>query len=72
MGSHAQPGTPDLSALSPHLQKEWHFNDNLLLGGKVVKPQGHFRAKRECNKGPEGKPHIFTTVQHKTNGSNCP
>ena len=39
MGSHAQPGTPDLSALSPHLQKKWHLNDNLLLGGKVVKPQ---------------------------------
>ena len=72
-GSHAKSSTPDLSALSPHLQREWHPDNNVLLGGKVVKPQSHFRAKWECKNCPAGKPHIFsTTVQSRRNGSKCP
>ena len=38
MGSHVGPGMPDLSALSPHLQMDWHPDNNVLLGGRVVKP----------------------------------
>lgn len=43
-GSHAQPGTPDLIALSPHLQKQWHLENNLLFGSKVMKPHSCLRA----------------------------
>lgn len=72
-GRHAQPGSPDLSALSPHLQREWHPDNNVLLGGKVVKPQSGFRAKWECQHCPAGKPHIFyTSVQNRTRGTKCP
>ena len=73
MGSCAQPGTPDISALSPQLQREWHPDNNFLVGDKVVKPQSNFRAKWECKYCPAGKPHIFSAiVQSRTNGSKCP
>ena len=39
IGSHVGPSMPDLSALSPHLQMDWHPDNNVLLGGKGVKPQ---------------------------------
>ena len=70
---HTQPGLPDLNALSPQLQREWHSDNNLLLGGKVVKPKSRFRAKWECKSCPAGKPHIFyTSVYNRTAGSKCP
>ena len=59
--------------LSPHLQREWHPDNNVLLGGRVVKPQSRFRVKWECKNCPARKPHIFsTTVQSRTKGSRCP
>ena len=58
---------------APHLQREWHCDNNALLGGKVVKPKSGFRAKWQCNNCPAGKPHIFfTSVQKRTNGTKCP
>ena len=78
--TRAQPGkqhdrnfNPDISQLSPHLQQEWHPDNNALLGGVKVKPYSQRKVIWSCPNCPAGCPHIWTTtVANRTNGTNCP
>ena len=59
--------------IEPQLQREWHLDNNVLLGGKDMKPQSNIRAKRECKHCPAGKLHIFSTAMaNRANGTRCP
>ena len=65
--------SPDISLLSPKLQEQWHIERNRHLGAITVKPQSHIRAVWQCNKCPDGEPHIWTTtVKNRTQGRQCP
>ena len=65
-------GTPDLSELSPQLQRQWHPENNT-LGDIKVKPQSHKRVQWTCGRGPGGQPHIWVaTVQARTSSKGCP
>jgi len=35
---HLKPGLPDISALSPQLQQQWHPDNNAVLGSITVTP----------------------------------
>ena len=64
---------PDISMLSPELQRHWHVDRNRHLGAIKVKPNSTTRAVWQCNKCPDGQPHIWTAeVKGRTQGSQCP
>lgn len=64
---------PDISLLSPELQRQWHFNRNMHLGPIKVKPYSHIQALWQCNKCSTGQPHIWAArVAHRTGGTQCP
>ena len=68
-----KPGVPDISELSPHLQQEWHPDNNALLGGISVKPKSGRKVIWSCPNCPAGCLHIWTTtVASRTNGADCP
>ena len=68
-----KPHLPDISELSPHLQQQWHPDNNALLGGLKVTPQSHKRVLWSCPNCPAGCPHIWlAAVYSRMNGANCP
>ena len=68
-----KPDLPDISELSPHLQQEWHPDNNALLGNIRVRPQSGRKVLWSCPNCPAGCPHIWTTtVQRQTKGTQCP
>ena len=70
---YMQPGSPDISLLSPDLQQQWNVERNLHLGAVKVTPQNGIKAVWKCNKCPAGQPHIWTAaVYSRTRGSQCP
>ena len=72
-GEQSQSSLPDISELVPHLQQQWHSDNNALLGGIKVTPHSGRRVMWTCPNCPAGCPHIWITpVQSRTNGSNCP
>ena len=72
-GKQGKAIVPDISELSPHLQQQWHPDNNAWLGGIKVRPHSGKRVKWSCPNCPLGRPHIWeTTVQLRTSGSKCP
>jgi len=72
-GSCLQQGLPDISALRPDLQQEWHPDKNAVLGSIKVKPQSHMRVMWSCPDCPAGCPHVWeTAVYSRTRGTKCP
>ena len=68
-----KPGVPDISQLSPHLQQQWHPDNNALLGGITVKPKSHRRVMWSCPSCPAGCPHVWlAVVSQRTAGTECP
>ena len=67
------PAPPDISMLSPELQKQWHVDLNRHLGAVKVGPYSGTQAVWQCDKCPAGQPHIWTTtVKSRTHGTQCP
>ncbi|KAL3144681.1 hypothetical protein ABBQ38_001808 [Trebouxia sp. C0009 RCD-2024] len=65
------PQSPDISMLSPELQKQWHVDRNMHLGTIKVKP--HSKIPTVWNHCPVGQPHVWiATVQSRTRGTKCP
>ena len=70
---HHKLGLPDISELKPHLQQEWHPDNNALLGGVKVKPKSHRKVMWMCPNCPAGCPHIWSAkVADRTGGTECP
>ena len=70
---HHKSGLPDISELEPHLQQEWHPDNNALLGGIKVKPRSGRRVMWTCPNCPAGCPHIWlAVVSNRTAGTGCP
>ena len=70
---HFTPGVPDISQLSPHLQQEWHPDNNALLGGVTVKPKSNRRVMWSCPSCPAGCPHVWLAyISARTAGTECP
>ena len=68
-----KPDLPDISELSPHLQQEWHPDNNALLGSIKVTPKSGRKVLWSCPNCPAGCLHIWTTtVASRTNGADCP
>ena len=72
-GRHLEAGLPDISELNPHLQQEWHPDNNALLGSIKVTPKSGRKVLWSCPNCPAGCPHIWLAqVGSRTNGANCP
>ena len=72
-GKQSQSNLPDISELSPHLQQQWHPDNNALLGGIKVKPKSQIRVMWTCPNCPAGCPHIWSIrVAARTAGTKCP
>ena len=72
-GTHCKPDLPDISELKPHLQQEWHPDNNALLGSLKVTPKSGRKVLWSCPNCPAGCPHIWlASVKNRTRGSNCP
>ena len=70
---HSKPDLPDNSDLKPHLQQQWHPDNDILLGGVKVKPHSNRKVLWSCPNCPAGCPHIWlASVKDRTRGSNCP
>ena len=69
----SKSGLPDITALKPHLQQQWHPDNNSLLGSIRVKPKSGRKVLWSCPNCPADCPHIWlATVQSRTIGANCP
>ena len=72
-GKQSLSNLPDISELSPHLQQQWHPDNNALLGGIKVKPHSGRKVMWTCPDCPAGCPHIWSTrVFSRTAGTGCP
>ena len=72
-GKYLNVDLPDISQLSPQLQREWHPANNALLGGIKIKPHSNKKVMWSCPNCPAGCPHIWeTTVHERTEGTKCP
>ena len=68
-----KPDLPDIDDLSPHLQLEWHPDNDALLGGIKVTPHSNRKVLWSCSNCPAGCPHIWaSTVNNRTQGRKCP
>ena len=64
---------PDISLLSPVLQRQWDHANNAHLGDIVVKPYARRRVWWGCNQCPDGHPHVWEApVFSRSSGSSCP
>ena len=72
-GTHFKANLPDISELSPHLQQQWHPDNNALLGNIKVKPHSPRKVLWSCPDCPAGCPHIWlASVTSRTKGCSCP
>ena len=68
-----QQGGPDISLLSPALQKQWDHAANAHLGNIIIKAQSHRKVAWKCDACPDGHPHQWTTaVYSRTRDRGCP
>ena len=73
--TQAQPAAegPDISQLSPRLQRGWMHDRNKHLGSVAVKPHSHRKVWWSCPDCPDGHGHIWeATVKGRTEGRGCP
>ena len=69
----AQQERPDISLLSPVLQKQWDHAANAQLGNIVIRPHSHRKASWKCEQCPDGHLHQWTApVANRTKGRGCP
>ena len=65
--------SPDISQMSPELQREWLSDRNHHLGNKVVTRHNGCKVWWSCANCPDGHPHIWeATVNSRSYGSGCP
>lgn len=70
--THQQQG-PDISQLSPLLQRQWDHAKNAHLGSILVKVHSRHKVWWSCDQCPMGFVHSWvTTVTHRSYGSSCP
>ena len=68
-----QMASPDISLLSPLLQRQFHPVKNVHLGGTVVKPHCNTKRWWQCDQCPDGHPHEWEArVCDRTRGRACP
>ena len=73
MSNVQQSSSPDISLLSPLLQRQWHHAKNAHLGDTVVKPHTHRKMWWTCDHCPDGQPHEWeATVNNRSSGTGCP
>ena len=64
---------PDISLLSPALQKQWDHATNAHLGNIVIKAKSAKKVAWKCGACPDGHPHFWTaSVASRSNGNGCP
>ena len=64
---------PDISLLSPALQRQWDHAANAHLGNIVIKPFSNRKVAWKCDACPDGHLHQWTaSVKNRTNGNGCP
>ena len=69
----AQLSGPDISLLSPALQKQWDHAANAPLGNILIRPQSGRKAVWNCHACPDGHLHQWTAaVYNRSNGRGCP
>ena len=72
-GQKVQQKGPDISLLSPALQKQWDHAANAHMGNIVVKPKSGRIASWSCNACPNGYLHQWIAkVYARSNGTGCP
>ena len=68
-----QSDGPDLSRLSPLLQRQWHPTKNAHLGNTVIKPQSRKKRWWLCTECPDGHPHKWEAKpNNRSSGTGCP
>ena len=69
----SQQAGPDISLLSPALQKQWDHDANARLGTIVIKPYSKKKVTWKCDACPDGYLHQWTAVvQSRSKGNGCP
>ena len=70
---HTQREGPDISRLTPGLQKQWDHAANAHLGNIVITPQSHRKVRWICTQCPDGYLHSWSAaVSNRTLGRDCP
>ena len=71
-GSSQEQG-PDISLLSPVLQRQWDHARNAHLGQMLIKPHSHKKVWWSCVQCPDGHPHAWEArLTDRSHGSSCP
>ena len=69
----AQQGGPDISLLSPALQRQWDHAANAHLGNIVIKPFSNRKVAWKCDACPDCHLHQWTApISNRSNGTGCP
>ena len=69
----SQQEGPDISLLSPALQKQWDHDANAHLGNIVIKAKSAKKVAWKCRACPDGYLHQWTAVvQSRSKGNGCP
>ena len=64
---------PDISLLSPVLQRQWDHAKNAHHGLILIKPHARRKVWWECDQCPHGRPHAWEArVSNRSNGTSCP
>ena len=77
-GSHQRPGTsqeqgPDISLLSPVLQRQWDHAKNAHYGNILIRPYSNRKPWWQCNQCPLGHRHAWQArIDQRSNGTSCP
>ena len=63
---------PDISLLSPVLQRQWDHARNAHLGNMLIKPHTARKVWWRCDQCPDGHPHVWeVAVSNRSNGTTC-
>ena len=59
--------------LAKELQAQWHQEQNMHLGNRVIKPHSHHKVWWSCDQCPDSLPHIWEArVTNRSTGTGCP
>ena len=68
-----QHQAPDISRLSPVLQRQWHYAKNAHLGNILIRPYSDRKVWWSCAQCPDGHPHAWEAhVNNRSKGTSCP